>query len=136
MDQAKNGNEVKTSDPPDINIPEHDVNDEPGLLYRAVYRVGYCLSFGIMLPTLLIVRAIPLNNAFGDGLCDGALAAKDTSAAAYAGMRRAGNAVAQKASDIYAGMSRKVQERVEGVQDAMAERRHRQQIAASEGATS
>ena len=46
------------------------------------------------------------------------------------------DSVAHKASDLYAGMSRKVQERVEAVQDALAERRYRQQIAAGEGAAS
>jgi len=65
-------------------------------------------------------------------LCDGTVAAKDASAATYAGARRAADSVAHKASAVYAGVSRRVQERVEAVQDSVAERRHRRQIAATE----
>src|SRR5262245_9256590 len=90
--------------------------DQPGLVYRAVYGFGYYLSFGIMLPTLLVVRALPLNNALGHGLRDGTLAAGETSAAAHAAMRRAAGTVVTRAGDAYAGVARKVQERVEAVQ--------------------
>jgi len=136
MDQAKNENQMTNPSAPEINIPEPQASDEPGFLYRAVYGVGYYLSFGIMFPTMLIVRAIPLDNAFGDGLCDGTLAAKDSSAAVYAGVKSTANSVAHKAGDLYAGVSRKVQERVEAVQDTLAARRHQKQIASSEAATS
>src|SRR5262245_48524665 len=111
MDQANKENQM-TATPPDVNIPNPEDNDEPGLIYRAIYGVGYYLSFGIMFPTLLIVRAIPLDNAFGDGLCDGTLAAKDSSAAAYIGMKRTATSIVHKAGDAYAGVSRKMQERV------------------------
>ena len=124
--QPANDNQLTTT-PPEATTSESDTDEQPGLLYRAVYGIGYCLSFGIMFPTLFVVRAIPLNNAFGDGLCDGTLAAKDTSAAAHAGIRKAAESVAHKASDVYAGVSRKVQQRVESVQDALAERRHNRQ---------
>ena len=136
MDRTENEGPMTTSTPPEINIPDPETEEDPGLLYRAIYGMGYYLSFGIMFPTMLVVRAIPLDNAFGDGLCDGTLAAKDSSAAVYVGMGRAANSVATKAGDLYAGVSRKVQERVEAVQDTLAERRHRQKIVASEAATS
>ena len=136
MDREQEEKKVPAVNPPDQVHSRPETDDEPGWLYRAVYAVGYGISFGIMFPTLMVVRAIPLNNAFGDGLCDGTLAAKDSSAAAYVGMRNAADSVAHKASDLYAGVSRKVQERVEAVQDALAERRHRRQIAASEPAAS
>src|SRR5262245_54245295 len=136
MDPARNENQMTTSTPTEINRPKPEEHEEPGLLYRAFYGVGYYLSFGIMFPTMLVVRAIPLDNAFGDGLCDGTLAAKDSSAAVYVGMNRAANSVAHKAGDLYAGVSRRVQERVEMVQDGLAERRHQKQIASSESAAS
>jgi hypothetical protein len=127
-DNPAGDNQLATT-PPESSTSEPETVEQPSLLYRAVYGIGYCLSFGIMFPTLFVVRVIPLDNAFGDGLCDGTVAAKDTSAAAHAGMRKAAESVAHKASDVYAGVSRKVQERVEAVQDALAERRHRRQIA-------
>ena len=120
----------------DTSATEPDQNGPTGLIYRAVYGFGYYLSFGIMFPTLLVVRAIPLDNALGHGLCDGTLAAKDSSAAAHASMRRGAEAVSNKVSDMYAGVARKVQERVEVVQDSLAERRHRKQIAAAPTAVS
>ena len=56
--------------------------EAPSLVLRAVYGFGYYLSFGVMFPTLLVVRAIPLDNALGHGMWDGTLAAAGTSAAA------------------------------------------------------
>jgi hypothetical protein len=136
VQRAHHENQVAATSAPELNIPDPPAEDEPGLIYRTVYRLGYFLSFGVMFPTFMIVRAIPLNNAFGDGLCDGTLAAKDTSARAYSGIRRTGESIAQKASDVYAGVTRSFQDRVEAVQDALAERRYRQQIAAREAANS
>ena len=136
MDSEQDERKVPAVSEPEQLPAASELDEEAGWLYRAVYAVGYGISFGVMFPTLMVVRAIPLNNAFGDGLCDGTLAAKDSSASAYAGMRNAANSVAHKASDLYAGVSRKVQERVEAVQDALAERRHRRQIVASEPAAS
>lgn len=114
------------------NPPAERPAPPPGIVYRAVYGFGYYLSYGVMLPTLLVVRAIPLNNALGHGLWDGTLAAGATSAAAHEAMRQTAGSVATKAGDVYAGVSRKVQERVEAVQDALAERRHRRQLAAAQ----
>ena len=131
--QAVEGQLATTSENPPAEQP---AAEQPGIVYRAVYGFGYYLSFGVMLPTLLVVRAIPLNNALGHGLWDGTVAAGATSAAAHAAMRQAAGAVATRAGNVYAGVSRRVQERVEAMQDALAERRHRRQIAAAQVAKS
>jgi hypothetical protein len=46
-------------------------------LSRAVYKTSYAVSFGVVLPAAMIVRAIPKNNAAVHGLIDGAQAAID-----------------------------------------------------------
>ena len=41
------------------------------------YKTCYAISYGIVFPTILVVRAIPKENAFVHGLIDGARAATD-----------------------------------------------------------
>ena len=46
-------------------------------LSQAAYKTCYGLSFGVVFPTMLLVRAIPKDNAAVHGLIDGAQAAID-----------------------------------------------------------
>lgn len=105
--------------------------DQPGVMGRAVYAFGYWVSFGVSLPTMLVVRALPLDNALGWGLRDGARAADQAALDTHVRLGYAAGAVANKANDTYAGVTQFVQERVERVQDKMAERRHRRGLQAS-----
>lgn len=44
---------------------------------RLVYTTSYSISYGVVFPTMLLVRAVPRDNALVHGLVDGARAAKD-----------------------------------------------------------
>jgi hypothetical protein len=48
-----------------------------GFLSRLTYTTCYAVSYGVVFPTLLVVRALPKDNAAVHGLVDGALAARD-----------------------------------------------------------
>ena len=48
---------------------------------RAVYATCYYVSYGVVFPTVFVASLLPLNNAFGYGLADGASAAKEAVAA-------------------------------------------------------
>ena len=48
-----------------------------GFLSRLTYTTCYAVSYGVVFPTLLVVRAVPKDNAIVHGLVDGALAARD-----------------------------------------------------------
>ncbi|MGP0062211.1 MAG: hypothetical protein ACLQGP_01245 [Isosphaeraceae bacterium] len=47
-------------------------------LSQAAYQTCYAISYGVVFPTILLVRAIPKNNAVVHGFIDGAHAAKDS----------------------------------------------------------
>jgi hypothetical protein len=49
-----------------------------GFLSDITYKTSYAVSYGIVFPTILVVRAIPKENAAVHGLIDGARAAIDT----------------------------------------------------------
>lgn len=42
---------------------------------RSVYSACYCLSYGVVFPTMFLAKLLPLDNAVGRGICDGATAA-------------------------------------------------------------
>jgi hypothetical protein len=46
-------------------------------LGRVVYNSAYAVSFGVTFPVMMVVRAMPKENALVHGLVDGALAARD-----------------------------------------------------------
>ena len=70
-----------------------------------------------------MASVLPTNNAACGGLRDGAVAASgQASERVNERICAATSAVADKAGDVYAGAARKVQEKVESVQDAIAER--------------
>ena len=102
---------------------------QPGLVARTIYRTSYCLSFGIVLPTLLVARALPTHNAMGYGLRDGARAANDAQQRFQARTAAATSAALNKVGDAYAGVAARVSSRVEAIEDAIAERRYRRRIA-------
>ena len=47
-------------------------------LSQAAYKTCYAISYGVVFPTMLLVRAIPKENAAVHGLIDGAHAAMDS----------------------------------------------------------
>ncbi len=47
-------------------------------LSKASYKTCYGIAFGVVFPAMLLVRAIPKNNAAVHGLIDGAHAAMDS----------------------------------------------------------
>jgi hypothetical protein len=49
-----------------------------GFVSRVIYTASYALSYGVVFPVMVVVRAIPKENALVHGLVDGALAARDT----------------------------------------------------------
>lgn len=46
-------------------------------LSRSMYNTCYAISYGVVFPTMLVVRAVPKDNAMVHGLVDGARAATD-----------------------------------------------------------
>lgn len=96
-----------------------------GILARSFYSTGYYLSYGVVFPCSWVASVLPTNNAACGGLRDGAVAAGAASERVNERICAATSAVADKAGDVYAGAARKVQEKVESVQDAIAERRAR-----------
>jgi hypothetical protein len=47
-------------------------------LMKAAYNTCYAISYGVVFPTMLLVRSIPKDNAAVHGLIDGAHAAMDS----------------------------------------------------------
>jgi hypothetical protein len=47
------------------------------VLSKIAYNTCYAISYGLVFPSVLIAQTIPQNNAFVNGLIDGAHAAKD-----------------------------------------------------------
>jgi len=45
---------------------------------RVIYTSSYAVSYGVVFPVMVVVRAIPKDNAMVHGLVDGAMAARDT----------------------------------------------------------
>jgi hypothetical protein len=45
---------------------------------RVIYNTSYAVSYGVVFPVMLVVRAMPKDNAMVHGLVDGAMAARDT----------------------------------------------------------
>src|SRR5262245_26499166 len=62
-------------------------------LSRFVYTTCYSLSYGVVFPTVMLVRALPKDNAVVQGLTDGARAARD----------RVGDWTAQRSVPVPAG---------------------------------
>ena len=57
-------------------------------LGRVVYTASYGLSFGIVFPAMLAARSVPMDNALGHGLMDGAAAAASSSRVGATGQPR------------------------------------------------
>jgi hypothetical protein len=47
------------------------------VLSKIAYNTCYAISYGLVFPSVLIAQTVPHNNAFVNGLIDGAHAAKD-----------------------------------------------------------
>ena len=56
-------------------------------LGRTIYSTSYAVSYGVVFPTMLVVRAMPKDNALFHGLADGAEAAASGSSAGTMSMR-------------------------------------------------
>ena len=64
-------------------------------LARFVYTTCYTISYGVVFPTTLVAMSVPKNNAFVQGVVDGADAAKqkvDEIIGNYGGARESGKA--------------------------------------------
>jgi hypothetical protein len=48
------------------------------LVSRAVYKTSYAVAYGVVFPVMLVVRALPKDNAMVHGLVDGARAARES----------------------------------------------------------
>lgn len=71
---------------------------------RTVYAACYCVSYGVVFPTMLVCSLVPTNNAFGHGLVDGAHAAQDAVRQMQANrtaMKKASQAARQQAEEMY-----------------------------------
>ena len=112
-------------------VPALANSPRPGLIFRAIYNLGYAVSYGVVFPTMLVARTIPTNNALVHGLCDGAGAADAASERVKEKVSASVQAASHKVGDAYAGVAQRVQERVESIQDAVAERRYRRRLATS-----
>lgn len=99
-----------------------------GIMSRAVYSTCYALSFGVAWPTFMVLRALPEDGAIRTGLRDGMQAAADSSDRTRERISHTAGAARRTAEDAYANVAQKVQERVEAVQDSIAERRYRRRL--------
>lgn len=97
----------------------------PGAMGRAAYSLGYCVSFGIAYPAFLLASFIPVNSAVGRGICDGAQAAGE----GHRRFQQRAAAARDRLGDAYTGVAAAVGQRVESIQDSLAERKHRRRIA-------
>jgi hypothetical protein len=110
------------------NSSVEDAVSSPGIVSRSFYSAGYYVSYGIVFPTLWLTSVLPTNNVVGAGLGDGAKAAGQASERAHQKISSTTHAAGQKMGDAYAGVARRVQERVESVQDSIAERKYRRRL--------
>ncbi|HEV3344806.1 MAG TPA: hypothetical protein VG125_30800 [Pirellulales bacterium] len=94
-------------------------------LARLAYSCGYYMAFRVTFPVFLAASYIPADSTVGRGLCDGARAARDAHRRVETGAAAAWNKVGDTYAQVAAGMG----QRVEGIQDSMAERKHRRRIA-------
>lgn len=79
---------------------------------RSLYTASYCVSYGLVFPTTLLYRVLPVPKSIRAGVANGAQAASDDV-----------EPFKEKARETYASVAQKVGEKVEGVQDAFAQRR-------------
>lgn len=94
-------------------------------LGRLAYSWGYYMAFRVSFPVFFFASYIPANSTVGRGVCDGARAACDAHRRFEQGAGAAWNKVGNTYAQVAAGVGR----RVEGMQDSMAERKHRRRIA-------
>jgi len=128
-------NESANGQPEEPCVEECAPEEEsgPGLFSRAVYSTCYCLSYGVAFPAFFAVRALPEDNPIRAGLRDGLSAAADSSDRARERLGQSATAVREKAEGAYAGVAQRVQEKVEAVQDSLAERRYRRRLGHAAG---
>ncbi|MFO0902540.1 MAG: hypothetical protein U0939_06030 [Pirellulales bacterium] len=112
---------------------EQAAEQGPGLMSRAIYSTCYCLSFGVAFPALFAVRALPENNPIRAGLRDGFAGAADSSDRARARLGQTACAAREKVEGAYASVAQRVQEKVESVQDSLAERRYQRRLGQAAG---
>jgi hypothetical protein len=56
---------------------DETIESTENVIYKIVYSTTYTLSYCIIFPTMFIAKSIPTNNAFINGILDGAYAAND-----------------------------------------------------------
>ena len=101
---------------------------QPGIVARTIYRTSYVFSFSVMFPTLVVASMLPRRNAAACGVIDGARAAHEAQQRVRDKAAFAASATKTKVGDVYAGVAARVSQRVEAIEDAIAERRYRRRI--------
>ncbi|MFO0867730.1 MAG: hypothetical protein U0935_02170 [Pirellulales bacterium] len=114
--------------PEEVAGDETGSDDTPGLMSKAVYSTCYCLAYGVAWPTLFVLRALPAEGAVRRGLRDGVDGAAASSDRTREKLSATAGAVRRSAENAYTGVAQRVQERVEAVQDSLAERRYRRRL--------
>jgi hypothetical protein len=70
--------EMERIEDPDVPSDQRRSPEQYGSLAKAVYSTSYGLGYGVILPTLLTLGLLPMDNSAGRGLRDGAKAATDS----------------------------------------------------------
>ena len=98
---------------------------------RSAYSLGYYVSFGISYPAMLLASFVPRDSALARGARDGASGASAASERVQAQAAAMASATREKVGGAYVTVVSSVGKRVEGIQDALAERAHRRSIAST-----
>jgi hypothetical protein len=102
-----------------------------GPIGRAAYGFGYYLSFGVSFPFMMIASFIPAESTLGLGLSHGATDAIESSERVQAKAAAAVCAASDKVGGAYTRVRAGVAERIEAVQDKLAEKKYNRRIAAT-----
>lgn len=118
-----------------VRQPELDETVEPppalgpSRTSRVVYGCGYYVSYSVTLPAYWFASLVPRNSAVRRGFQDGASAAADAHERLQVQTAAAVEATREKVGGAYAQVATRVAQRVENVQDAIAERKYRRRVA-------
>ena len=122
--------EFEAKESPSNLSPELDESKgDAGILTHSIYSVGYYSSFCTMFPIFLIANLIPKDSAFSKGCTDGARAARDHEEHVFNHIKSATQKVGERVGTACANASSGIMQRVETVQDRIAERQYHRQVA-------
>ena len=98
------------------------------MVAKGIYASSYYLAFSVVYPPLLLANMLP-KSSVGRGLTDGAKAAQHSNELVRATVVKTTTATLEKVGDAYTGVAVRVSERMEGIQDTIAERRYHRRAA-------